>query len=97
MRTISNLIAPFFWALKWGGISPKELQEAVMLEAALFNEIPEGTSDHPQYESHSQRGLDRNAGPNYASDCHRLSSSAAAQQLLREQQVSTFLYQLHDN
>ncbi|KAJ4727019.1 plant UBX domain-containing protein 8-like [Melia azedarach] len=83
-----------FPSSEWGGISPKELQEAVMLEAALFNEIPEGTSDHPQYESHSQRGLDRNAGPNYASDCHQLSSSAAAQQLLREQQDNEYLASL---
>lgn len=77
------------WMLKWGGLSSKELDEAVMLEAAIFGEA---TSDSSKY---LQSGLYGNAGPSSSSGSHTSPSSAMTQQSLREQQVSIFLYRLH--
>lgn len=76
------------WTLKWGGISSKELDEAVMLEAALFGEAATGCSKYVQSDP------DSNAGPGSSSGS-RASSSVMAQQSLREQQVSAFPHQLH--
>lgn len=64
--------------MKWGGISSKELDEAVMLESALFHENSQGAS-------HS--GPDRISGPNHQHVHHPQSPSLAARQMLREQQV----------
>lgn len=76
---------PFFPPkLKWGGISSEEHDEAVMLEAAMFGGIPEGTGYHFGYGPHQFM----HAESHYP---HRIprppSPSLAAQRLIREQQV----------
>lgn len=64
--------------MKWGGISSKELDEAAMLETALFGEIPEGTS---------QSGRDRTVRPDWQPVHNPQSPSLAAHHVLRQQQV----------
>lgn len=64
--------------MKWGGISSKELDEAAMLETALFGEISEGAS-------HS--GPDRTVRPDQQPVHHSQSPSLAPHRVLREQQV----------
>ncbi|KAH9732854.1 Plant UBX domain-containing protein 8 [Citrus sinensis] len=76
-----------FPANEWGGISSKELDEAVMLEAALFGEAATGCSKYVQSD------LDSNAGPGSSSGS-RASSSVMAQQSLREQQDDEYLASL---
>lgn len=73
--------------MKWGGISSKELNEAAMLEAAFFSEIPEGSSYHFPRASHLQSGPDRSVGSNPRPVRHPPSPSLTGQRLLREQQV----------
>ncbi|XP_048332721.1 plant UBX domain-containing protein 8 isoform X2 [Ziziphus jujuba] len=70
---------------EWGGISSKELDEAVMLESALFHENSQGAS-------HS--GPDRISGPNHQHVHHPQSPSLAARQMLREQQDKEYLASL---
>ncbi|KAJ8767673.1 hypothetical protein K2173_018231 [Erythroxylum novogranatense] len=50
----ANMLGFFMNKLKWGGISSKEHDEAVMLKAAMFGRIPEGTrtSYHFHFPSH---------------------------------------------
>jgi hypothetical protein len=73
--------------MKWGEISSEELDEAVMLENALFGE---GSTNHFHYSPHLQSNQE-------SSSPHSVptlpSPSVAAQQLLREQQVLTCLLQ----
>lgn len=74
--------------MQWGGISSLEHDEAVMLEAALFGGIPEGSAYHAPYARHQfmQNGLDGTMG--YHPVMPRPPSpSLTAQRLIREQQV----------
>lgn len=70
--------------MKWGGISSEEHDEAVMLEAAMFGGIPEGTGYRFPYAPHqfiqpeSTHSWPMPRPP---------SPSLAAQRLIREQQV----------
>lgn len=77
---------------KWGGISSLEHDEAVMLEAALFGGIPEGTAYRFAYAPHQllQTGLDRDVGPYPQRVPRPPSPTLVAQRLLREQQVCHF-------
>lgn len=70
--------------LQWGGISSEEHDEAVMLEAAMFGGIPEGTGYHYAYGPHEFR---QNRGFNPQPTYRPPSPSLAAQRLIREQQV----------
>lgn len=71
-----------------------EHDEAVMLEAAIFGGIPEGSSYHAPYAPHAphqymQNGLDGTG--TYARRVPRPPSpSLTAQRLIREQQVCFF-------
>ncbi|KAK6158142.1 LOW QUALITY PROTEIN: hypothetical protein DH2020_005456 [Rehmannia glutinosa] len=68
---------------EWGGISSVEHDEAVMLEAAMFGGIPEGTAH--------ENGLDRAVG-SYSTRIPRPPSpSLTAQRLIREQQDDEYL------
>ncbi|KAM1486347.1 hypothetical protein ACFX2I_000555 [Malus domestica] len=68
-----------------GGISSKELDEAILLENALFGE----SSYAPNFPSGPSRNLDPNLQP-----VHGPSSSALTRQLLREQQDCEYLASL---
>lgn len=46
--------------MKWGGISSKELDEAMLLEAAMFGENSEGTSS--QHTPHPHAAVDKSKG-----------------------------------
>lgn len=82
---ICLLTDPFFFVLnKWGGISSEEHDEAVMLEAAMFGGIPEGTPyqfSYPRQNSALHPPIPRPPSP-----------SLTAQRLLREQQVTMCFY-----
>ncbi|XP_043692053.1 plant UBX domain-containing protein 8 [Telopea speciosissima] len=67
---------------EWGGISSEEHDEAVMLEAALFGRIPEGTAYRFDVGSYPLR-TPRPPSP-----------TLAAQRLLREQQDDEYLASL---
>ncbi|KAL2573349.1 hypothetical protein AAZV13_17G120700 [Glycine max] len=69
---------------EWGGISSEEHDEAVMLEAAMFGGIPEGTGYHYGYAPHE---FMQNRGFNPRPQYRPPSPSLAAQRLIREQQV----------
>lgn len=76
--------SPSFVIFKWGGISSEEHDEAVMLEAAMFGGIPEGTAYNYAYGPHQfMRGdsLYPRVSPRPPSP------SLEAQRLIREQQV----------
>ncbi|XP_051115109.1 plant UBX domain-containing protein 8 [Andrographis paniculata] len=78
---------------EWGGISSEEHDEAVMLEAAMFGGIPEGTGYHFPYAPHQpmESGLSRSMGP-YSRNLPRPPSpSVTAQRLIREQQDDEYL------
>eukprot|EP00262_Sarcandra_glabra_P011619 TRINITY_DN2827_c0_g2_i1.p1 TRINITY_DN2827_c0_g2~~TRINITY_DN2827_c0_g2_i1.p1 ORF type:complete len:585 (+),score=155.30 TRINITY_DN2827_c0_g2_i1:82-1836(+) len=85
-----------FHSDEWGGISSDEHDEAVMLEAALFGGIPEGTTYRFAYPSDRvlQTGSDRNAGLYPQRAPHPPSPTLAAQRLLREQQDDEYLASL---
>ncbi|KAF9685788.1 hypothetical protein SADUNF_Sadunf03G0090500 [Salix dunnii] len=76
---------------EWGGISSEEHDEAVMLEAAMFGGIPEGTGyrfpytphQFMQNENHYPRPVPRPPSP-----------SLQAQRLIREQQDDEYLASL---
>ncbi|KZV52602.1 hypothetical protein F511_25854, partial [Dorcoceras hygrometricum] len=71
----------------WGGISSEEHDEAVMLEAAMFGGIPEGSGyNFPYAPQHGQNGFDRDMGPYLRHVPRPPSPSLTAQRLLREQQ-----------
>lgn len=78
---------------EWGGISSEEHDEAVMLEAAMFGGIPEGSGYRLPYAPHHmmQNGLNRSVD-SYARRIPRPPSpSLTAQRLLREQQDDEYL------
>ncbi|KAF3441276.1 hypothetical protein FNV43_RR15189 [Rhamnella rubrinervis] len=70
---------------EWGGISSKELDEAAMLETALFGEISEAAS---------YSGPDKTVRPDQQPVRHPQSSSLAAHRVLREQQDKEYLASL---
>lgn len=74
---------------KWGGISSLEHDEAVMLEAALFGNIPEGNAYHVPYApgQFRQNGLGETDGSYPQHTPRPPSPSLTAQRLIREQQV----------
>ncbi|WCJ23151.1 UBX domain-containing protein [Euphorbia peplus] len=74
----------------WSGISPKELDEAIILETALFGENHVGTSSKhsPHLKSASDQGSYPQQVPNHPS------ASLMSQRLLREQQDNEYLASL---
>ncbi|XP_028552002.1 plant UBX domain-containing protein 8 isoform X1 [Dendrobium catenatum] len=77
-----------FQSDEWGGISSEEHDEAVMLEAAIFGGIPEGTSYHFEYPRHQVMPS------NYDSAPHAPSPRLAEQRMLREQQDDEYFASL---
>jgi len=78
--------------MKWGEISSEELDEAFMLENALFSE---GSTNRFHYSPHQQINQDKSSTPHSVPNLP--SPSVTAQRLLREQQVLTcFLQSLFD-
>ncbi|CAI9093948.1 OLC1v1029568C2 [Oldenlandia corymbosa var. corymbosa] len=78
---------------EWGGISSEEHDEAVMLEAAMFGGIPDGSGYGLPFAPHQlmQNGLNQTMGP-YAPRVPRPPSpTLTAQRLLREQQDDEYL------
>ncbi|KAJ6802138.1 plant UBX domain-containing protein 8 [Iris pallida] len=76
---------------EWGGISSEEHDEAVMIEAAMFGGIPEGSSYNFAYPPHVlQSGSDRNSNL-YPRVPRPPSPTLTAQRLLREQQDDEYL------
>ncbi|XP_061337282.1 plant UBX domain-containing protein 8-like [Gastrolobium bilobum] len=76
---------------EWGGISSEEHDEAVMLEAAMFGGIPEGSEYRYPYAPHEfiqSRGFYPRPTPRPPSP------SLAAQRLIREQQDDEYLASL---
>ncbi|WJX87065.1 hypothetical protein P8452_69294 [Trifolium repens] len=80
--------------LEWGGISSDELNEALLIETALFSEIP----NHSSHKSSSLPGLQHHSGKNVDPKIQSSSSSAsqllAETQLLRQQQDADYLASL---
>ncbi|KDP25500.1 hypothetical protein JCGZ_20656 [Jatropha curcas] len=77
-----------FHSDEWGGISSLEHDEAVMLEAAMFGGIPEGTGYRFAYAPHQFMQAE---GP-YSQQIPRPPSpSLQAQRLIREQQDDEYL------
>ncbi|XP_073312845.1 plant UBX domain-containing protein 8-like isoform X1 [Primulina huaijiensis] len=84
-----------FAADVWGGISSEEHDEAVMLEAAMFGGIPEGSGYHFPYAPQlSQNGFDTVVGPYSMHVPRPPSPSLTAQRLLREQQDDEYFASL---
>lgn len=78
---------------EWGGMSSLEHDEAVMLEAAMFGGIAEGSGYRVPYAPHQymRNGLDENLGV-YARPTPRPPSpSLIAQRSIREQQNEEYL------
>lgn len=86
-------------SFKWGGMSSLEHDEAVMLEAAIFGGIPEGTGYRLPSAPRQpiQNGADGPMGPYQWRMPRAPSPSLVAQRLLREQQVSILSPQLQLN
>ncbi|VFQ78772.1 unnamed protein product [Cuscuta campestris] len=78
---------------EWGGISSEEHDEAVMLEAAMFGGIPEGSGYRLPHVAHHlmQDGSDRYMGPFNWQTPRPPSPTLVAQRLLREQQDDEYL------
>ncbi|XAR70338.1 hypothetical protein NMG60_11027162 [Bertholletia excelsa] len=85
-----------FHSDEWGGISSEEHDEAIMLEAAMFGGIPEGSGYHFPYAPHQfmQNGLDRTSGMYPRWTPRPPSPGLAAQRLIREQQDDEYLASL---
>ncbi|XP_019446606.1 PREDICTED: plant UBX domain-containing protein 8-like isoform X2 [Lupinus angustifolius] len=75
---------------EWGGISSEEHDEAVMLEAAMFGGIPEGSYRHAYAPHEFMQGRGFNPRPTYRPP----SPSLEAQRLIREQQDDEYLASL---
>lgn len=86
-------------SLKWGGMSSLEHDEAVMLEAAIFGGIPEGTGYRLPSAPRQpiQNGADGPMGPYQWRMPRAPSPSLVEQRLLREQQVNILSPQLQLN
>ena len=83
---------PNFQYLQWGGMSSVEHDEAVMLEAAMFGGIPEGSGYRRAYAPHEFM-QNRGFHPRPTPLAYRPPSpSLEAQRLIREQQVSLISY-----
>ncbi|CAJ2664185.1 plant UBX domain-containing protein 8 isoform X2 [Trifolium pratense] len=83
-----------FQSHEWGGISSVEHDEAVMLEAAMFGGIPEGSSYRHAYAPHEFM-QNRGFHPQPAPLAYRPPSpSLEAQRLIREQQDDEYLASL---
>ncbi|XP_021648545.2 plant UBX domain-containing protein 8 isoform X2 [Hevea brasiliensis] len=80
-----------FHSDEWGGISSEEHDEAVMLEAAMFGGIPEGTGYRYGYEPHQ---FMQSEGPYSRPMPRPPSPSLQAQRLIREQQDDEYLASL---
>ncbi|XP_021666569.2 plant UBX domain-containing protein 8 isoform X2 [Hevea brasiliensis] len=80
-----------FHSDEWGGISSEEHDEAVMLEAAMFGGIPEGTGYHFPYAPHQ---LIQSEGPYSQRMPRPPSPSLQSQRLIREQQDDEYLASL---
>lgn len=78
-----------FRSEEWGEISSEELDDAVMLENALFGE---GSTNHFHYSPHLQSNPDKISGPHSVPNLP--SPSVTAQQLLRKQQDDEYLASL---
>lgn len=79
-----------FISFKWGGMSSEEQNEAIMLEAALFGGIPEGSEYRRfPFAPHQlmQDGLDRTSALYPQRIPRSPSPGLTAQRLIREQQV----------
>lgn len=79
---------------EWGGMSSVEHDEAVMLEAAMFGGIPEGSGYRRAYAPHEfmqNRGFHPQPAP---LAYHPPSPSLEAQRLIREQQDDEYLASL---
>ncbi|XP_041014982.1 plant UBX domain-containing protein 9 [Juglans microcarpa x Juglans regia] len=81
-----------FYSEEWGEISPKELDEAVMLESALFREIPEELKNRFHDAPHLQSNQGKIFSPH--SGMHPPSASLTAQRFLREQQDVEYMASL---
>ncbi|PON62675.1 UBX domain-containing protein [Trema orientale] len=83
-----------FHSEEWGGISSKELDEALMLETALFGEISEGASNQhlnaPQVQSHPEKSVIPNLQPLHSPILPPL----PGRRLLKEQQDVEYLASL---
>ncbi|GLT77593.1 hypothetical protein SLA2020_491610 [Shorea laevis] len=83
-----------FYSNEWGGISSKELDEAIMLETQLFNQIPKGSSYGSTQTTHKPSGPDRTVGPQPEAASNLSSSTIMEHRLLREQQDNEYLASL---
>ncbi|KAF7127234.1 hypothetical protein RHSIM_Rhsim11G0003600 [Rhododendron simsii] len=81
---------------EWGGMSSEEQNEAIMLEAALFGGIPEGSGYRFPFAPHqlTQDGLDRTSGFYPQRIPRSPSPGLTAQRLIREQQDDEYLASL---
>lgn len=79
------MITFFIWTMKWGVISTKELDEAIMLESALFGDISERASARSSKDSNLHSGLGGSRGLSMQPANHYLSANSGEQQRLREQ------------
>ncbi|KAK7251262.1 hypothetical protein RIF29_34304 [Crotalaria pallida] len=75
---------------EWGGISSEEHDDAVMLEAAMFGGIPEGSYRQAYAPHEFMQGRGFNPRPSYRPP----SPSLTAQRLIREQQDDEYLASL---
>ncbi|GKV13060.1 hypothetical protein SLEP1_g24134 [Rubroshorea leprosula] len=83
-----------FYSNEWGGISSKELDEAIMLETQLFSQIPKGSSYGSTQRTHKPSDPDRTVGPRPEAASNLSSSTIMEQRLLREQQDNEYLASL---
>ncbi|KAG9160726.1 hypothetical protein Leryth_022311 [Lithospermum erythrorhizon] len=85
-----------FHSDEWGGISSVEHDEAVMLEAAMFGGVPEGSTYRIPYAPHQfmHNGSVSSAGPYSRPDPRPPSPSLTAQRLLREEQDDEYFASL---
>lgn len=92
MTHIRKKLTDYFLEMKWGGISSKELDEALMLETAMLAGISEGTSNQslnaPQVQSRPEEHVIPNLQPVHCP----ISPPLPESRLLKEQQVLAACY-----